>query len=112
MPRTGSKPAVTPAATSCVRRRCLDAGARWRGGPAQLPGGRLGRRVRGEHPSGFVYEENETGSSPRPRGALDQGVVEHEISRIIPASAGSTCTANAALGVLSDHPRRRGEHTS
>ena len=69
-------------------------------------------RVCGEYPLGTVRPTSWLGSSPRVRGippARDDGV---RPVRIIPACAGNTRRASAAMSRATDHPRVCGEYTS
>ena len=64
----------------------------------------------GEHDGWATEVANQTGSSPRMRGAPDKASSDDMDERIIPADAGSTLTC-AMYGVRSrDHPRGCGEH--
>ena len=69
-------------------------------------------RVRGEHRASDPRRLAVYGSSPRARGAHpgpDQRTLEQGI---IPACAGSTCTAPGSSTEIRDHPRVRGEHST
>ena len=67
-------------------------------------------RVRGEHLENPVVIKNQTGSSPRARGAHFRQNFIDVLNGIIPACAGSTRGARAAGTPTGDHPRVRGEH--
>ena len=67
-------------------------------------------RVRGEHTHLYGEGHEETGSSPRARGALLLRVDAHSSVGIIPACAGSTCGRRPRTDRPGDHPRVRGEH--
>ena len=64
----------------------------------------------GEHPSLPLAQKPEGGSSPRMRGAPYHAGRVAELSRIIPADAGSTALDKASKKVRADHPRGCGEH--
>ena len=55
--------------------------------------------------------QSHSGSSPRWRGARDLSALVAEITRIIPALAGSTDRITGGRSTFSDHPRVGGEHT-
>ena len=67
-------------------------------------------RVRGEHYIPQIDPEQDTGSSPRARGALDSEGETVDTAGIIPACAGSTSSMRGARRAGRDHPRVRGEH--
>ena len=67
-------------------------------------------RIRGEHIIGSIGMVIGWGSSPHTRGALATVGLEFEVSRIIPAYAGSTSASGTKTRTRSDHPRIRGEH--
>ena len=52
-----------------------------------------------------------TGSSPRVRGKLAADRTGGHTERIIPASAGQTCSCSALVGNRSDHPRECGANS-
>ena len=55
-------------------------------------------------------DENDEGSSPHVRGALNQSVLVYGVVGIIPACAGSTRHNQCQGRALWDHPRMCGEH--
>ena len=68
-------------------------------------------RVRGEHPSDGAVGRRGAGSSPRARGTpLPRKDQPHGPRRFIPACAGNTLPDIVAGGLVSVHPRVRGEH--
>ena len=64
----------------------------------------------GEHAWELVGPPLIDGSSPRWRGALRRPPAHHQVHRIIPALAGSTCGLGRPLAPPQDHPRVGGEH--
>ncbi len=68
-------------------------------------------RLRGEHDACEWLFEPASGSSPPTRGARTRVTRCHEISRIIPAYAGSTSRVPPRATLNRDHPRLRGEHS-
>ena len=68
-------------------------------------------RAGGEHFSSFDQLDSSTGSSPRWRGTLTEGVMFSSTVRIIPALAGNTKKFIHELIYDADHPRAGGEHT-
>ena len=67
-------------------------------------------RMRGEHTLGKLAGVVAQGSSPHARGALVGDVEREDLSRIIPACAGSTGSSIHTRHKEGDHPRMRGEH--
>ncbi len=67
-------------------------------------------RVCGEHRSSADYQTRHVGSSPRLRGARDQGNTTECTNRLIPASAGSTGGRKPCCMCHWAHPRVCGEH--
>ena len=67
-------------------------------------------RIRGEHAAGAGDVLALTGSSPHTRGARAGYGARRQLSGIIPAYAGSTCTSRPPGALKWDHPRIRGEH--
>ena len=67
-------------------------------------------RVRGEHVITAGLAQANTGSSPRPRGALLYSALLTEPPGLIPASAGSTEHLRSRAPRIRAHPRVRGEH--
>ena len=67
-------------------------------------------RVRGEHIATHLPVTDETGSSPRARGARGATAQDPPGAGIIPACAGSTDAEVLISAVEEDHPRVRGEH--
>ena len=67
-------------------------------------------RSRGEHTSIRPPLMSRPGSSPLARGARGQAGPHPEVSRFIPARAGSTSSGALAGVVMMVHPRSRGEH--
>ncbi len=67
-------------------------------------------RWRGEHHIGRSKQAVGGGSSPLARGTLVQGEAPLAQARFIPAGAGNTQVQRREGGVLSVHPRWRGEH--
>ena len=67
-------------------------------------------RVRGEHVVASEGKGSEFGSSPRPRGTLDQVQPFAAEIRFIPASAGNTPSSPGMAHGFPVHPRVRGEH--
>ena len=67
-------------------------------------------RSRGEHCTYTIYRKKVTGSSPLARGTHE--IPEHYRlqARLIPARAGNTTLERRHHGVLTAHPRSRGEH--
>ena len=68
-------------------------------------------RLRGEHSAGGSGAGGTNGSSPSTRGALIDITTGYEISRLIPVYAGSTWSCARSMGLISAHPRLRGEHS-
>ena len=68
--------------------------------------------MRGEHTMSRYPISHGTGSSPHARGPRQTGIRQCATQGIIPACAGNTTTATAALTSLGDHPRMRGEHAA
>ena len=64
----------------------------------------------GEHRLGVIRADLRQGSSPHVRGALRAGRIRCQNRGIIPACAGSTCSAPASPRLTRDHPRMCGEH--
>ena len=79
-----------------------------RAGRPGLPGDHP--RSRGEYRSRPQVAESTTGSSPLSRGIHRYYVEQWAEHRIIPALAGNTYSAVAAVTALPDHPRSRGEY--
>ena len=67
-------------------------------------------RSRGEHPSIAQPGRDAAGSSPLARGTRVGDTTFDLESRFIPARAGNTSQAMRHKGILSVHPRSRGEH--
>ena len=67
-------------------------------------------RVCGEHRRGECRGAHRGGSSPRMRGAPSVGRRVDDVSRIIPAYAGSTSDILGYRSASEDHPRVCGEH--
>ncbi len=67
-------------------------------------------RVRGAHRPSSCPEPYTTGPSPRARGSLAHGRLEHVRERSIPACAGLTCLAGGPSVDQPVHPRVRGAH--
>ena len=67
-------------------------------------------RAGGEHRPPFLSTTPPYGSSPRGRGARDQGSSGAVEGRLIPARAGSTKQGTLARTPRSAHPRAGGEH--
>ena len=67
-------------------------------------------RIRGEHLHFLTSIPSKSGSSPHTRGAPRHREKSEDMSRIIPAYAGSTVRAASGVCPSSDHPRIRGEH--
>ena len=67
-------------------------------------------RIRGEHPLPPFRGNGTVGSSPHTRGARRTRPIALNLSRIIPAYAGSTPSRRRDHGPRPDHPRIRGEH--
>ena len=73
------------------RRRLIPASAGSTAPISPRPGcGRAHPRIRGEHPQRLGLLRIVPGSSPHPRGALQQRPISSHSGRLIPASAGST----------------------
>ena len=64
----------------------------------------------GEHSGRRRERVTGTGSSPRMRGALEVSIIPGDVSRIIPADAGSTARPWGTAPRSRDHPRGCGEH--
>ena len=75
--------------------------------PPQMP---VHPRWRGEHPGNQEQQAPPGGSSPLARGTLVNGMAHRSHRRFIPAGAGNTSMRCIGSGVLSVHPRWRGEH--
>ena len=67
-------------------------------------------RMRGEYSFAAWAASFAAGSSPHARGAPLWGSLRAGSRGIIPACAGSTCTARRCSRCRGDHPRMRGEH--
>ena len=67
-------------------------------------------RSRGEHLMGNTAFQNRRGSSPLARGTRYGCFTFSHYTRLIPARAGNTRSANAQSKKSSAHPRSRGEH--
>ncbi len=97
--------------TSCTRSGLIPASAgstpTW---TTTAPIARAHPRVRGEHTDDQYVWSGETGSSPRPRGALGRDVVDESLEGLIPASAGRTSRGPRSARSCRAHPRVRGEH--
>ena len=68
-------------------------------------------RVCGEHEAGRRPGHDQTGSSPRLRGALFPFAMWSREFRLIPASAGSTVSSARSAPRMRAHPRVCGEHS-
>ncbi len=66
-------------------------------------------RVRGEQSTPSTLTKPSTGSSPRARGTVDEGVVGGLVFWFIPACAGNRGAPNATATYTPVHPRVRGE---
>ncbi len=67
-------------------------------------------RMCGEHEGNTFHIPEDMGSSPHVRGTRDALLELLQLSRIIPACAGNTSYAVAAVSLEGDHPRMCGEH--
>ena len=67
-------------------------------------------RIRGEHRVFHRFLGWSLGSSPHTRGAQPGQQIRLDLTRIIPAYAGSTCMPEGSRKLTRDHPRIRGEH--
>ena len=69
-------------------------------------------RWRGEHTFASASRASICGSSPLARGTLAQVAKMNVYQRFIPAGAGNTSVGLCAAGLVTVHPRWRGEHRS
>ena len=79
-------------------------------GSAQRSNSRAHPRSRGEHRCASHSPPKHQGSSPLTRGAPGGLAEAAELSRLIPAHAGSTLAGGSRPRRLGAHPRSRGEH--
>ena len=109
-PRARGTLSMRPIMRSLLRFIPACAGNTWRSHNRSATGA-VHPRVRGEHVTVTVTNEQRNGSSPRARGTPGSVYLQPWCNRFIPACAGNTVRMHGCARLRAVHPRVRGEHT-